>query len=210
MLSDQLIEAWLFCERRKSIDRISSRSYRASRDVPYKQSYRSSVWGIFYETKYRWIYRKEVKYSLFVDKNFLLRDEAKLNFISTQYYTAYGIKYHCCKGYVFKNDVCVPVCTPPCLNGQCMPNNYCKCDHGYVRHTGNECSPYCSNCVNGKCIAPDVCQCNFGYQMKNDVCEPVCAEDCEKQHAYCSSPNTCTCNVGYQAVNRVRIVSCEI
>lgn len=104
----------------------------------------------------------------------------------------------------------MPVCTPPCINSQCMPNNYCECDYGYTRdeYAKNKCLPYCYNCANGKCIRPNVCECNTGYRMnENNVCEPICAQNCEKQHAYCSSPNICTCNVGYKAVNRVRIAS---
>ena len=177
------IEAWLFSARRDEENRISSRSFIATQNVPYKESYRSYTWGIFWTTKYRWNNRKEVK--RFV--KFPSFD--KIDSIELFFYPV------------------LHVCTPACVNGQCMPNNYCKCDHGYESYIGNECLPYCSNCEHGKCIAPDVCQCDFGYQMnKNGVCEPVCAQDCEKQHAYCSSPNTCTCNFGYQTVNRVRIV----
>lgn len=205
MLSDKLIHF----ARRKSIDRISSRSFIATRDVPYKQSYRVSKWGIFYETKYRWNYRKEVKI-LFVGKIFQPRERGKIDsieFFSTQYYSTYRIDVHCCEGYVLKENVCVPVCTPSCLNSQCLPNNYCECNQGYVKHTENECLPYCKNCVNGKCVAPGVCQCDFGYQMdKNNICKPVCTENCEKQHAYCSSPGTCTCYIGYQRINHVCIV----
>lgn len=37
-------------------------SFRASRNVSYRESYRVSKWAIFYETKYRWKYRKEVNH----------------------------------------------------------------------------------------------------------------------------------------------------
>lgn len=55
------IEAWLFSARRDEENRISSRSFIATQNVPYKESYRSYTWGIFWTTKYRWNNRKEVK-----------------------------------------------------------------------------------------------------------------------------------------------------
>lgn len=40
---------------------LYTRSYRASRTIPYHETYKERTWGPFYKTKIRWNYKVEVR-----------------------------------------------------------------------------------------------------------------------------------------------------
>lgn len=40
-------------------------------------------------------------------------------------------KGQCCQGYMEKQNICIPICTVQCINGQCTEPNTCTCDPGY-------------------------------------------------------------------------------
>ncbi|XP_076395386.1 uncharacterized protein LOC100879168 [Megachile rotundata] len=165
-------------------------SYTASRYVPYQETYRVSKWGIFYQTKVRWNYKKE-------------------------YYTAYGKKKVCCENYRMTDaGDCEPICDPDCVNGQCIEPDTCLCFVDYTRSETRDhvCEPICTNCVHGTCKEPNVCVCDDGYKMNENgtICEPICNVDCEKGHAFCSAPHVCTCHTGYTPISEYVLSEDEI
>ncbi|XP_031774005.1 multiple epidermal growth factor-like domains protein 10 [Apis florea] len=147
-----------------------------SRYVPYTETYKVR-WGFFYQTKTRTNYRID-------------------------HFPLWTFQQICCDGYEDRSGVCVPVCSPECVNGKCTKPNVCECDVGYWSlYTQHACEPLCAtNCTNGFCSRPNRCSCNAGYQLDEDElhCLPVCAQDCANSNAHCTEPNRCTCNSGYR------------
>ncbi|XP_031626309.1 protein draper-like [Contarinia nasturtii] len=133
----------------------------------------------------------------------------------------------CFTNYYFNDtlELCMPKCEPPCIFGECIGPNECKCIDNYQLEQGstNECKPICNpKCVNGICIdgaqfkngsskecdqhsengkyvSTNECKCLNGYQFKNASftdCEPKCKEICV--NGKCIEPDKCECNDGYQ------------
>ncbi|OXU17660.1 hypothetical protein TSAR_008146 [Trichomalopsis sarcophagae] len=111
----------------------------------------------------------------------------------------------CRPGYALSHpgsNICIPICTDECVNGNCVAPDRCNCKDGYAK-TGSDfshiCHPVCnSRCTNGYCSEPNKCICLPGYAASNDyqTCEPVCKEPCHM--GTCTAPDTCTCHKGYK------------
>eukprot|EP00347_Sterkiella_histriomuscorum_P007352 403349276 len=89
-------------------------------------------------------------------------------------------------------DCTTPVCTPPCVNGECVGPNNCYCKPGW---SGQTCSEgICKKCLYGICSAPEVCQCFYGYEGAGcdiAVSHPPCV------HGKAIKPDVCQCDVGW-------------
>lgn len=107
----------------------------------------------------------------------------------------------CNHGYVSLNETCEPVCSEPCINGDCVAPETCNCLPGFRRSQSNSCEPYCSTgCDNGDCVAPETCHCNPGWLKVNnslnvETCMPLCNETCSNES--CGSQDNCVCKPGY-------------
>lgn len=98
---------------------------------------------------------------------------------------------------------CIPICSLPCQNGDCVLPDVCACLAGYRKNltSANVCDPVCDKplCVNGVCVAPNRCECADGYEQdaqRRRQCEPVCNGGCA-ENAACVGPNQCECIDGY-------------
>lgn len=125
----------------------------------------------------------------------------------------------CDENYKINSDLtCTPECSTPCVNGECIAPNKCKCLEGYRYKDGFTCESSCRQCVNGNCVGPKCeclpgftavnethckrcdcengdcvsgqCICRDGYSLVDGVCEPVC-ESCV--NGVCAAPGVCTC-----------------
>ncbi|XP_050484021.1 multiple epidermal growth factor-like domains protein 11 isoform X1 [Bombus huntii] len=152
-------------------------SRREERFVPYTETYKARKWGLFYVIKTRTNYRSE-------------------------YRTTWVTEKTCCNGYVKNDNVCVPVCSVPCINAKCVKPNTCECEEGFrQQYVSFACEPVCEgNCKNGVCQSPNKCMCNTGYELSADKlhCQPICQQNCEQLNARCVGPNHCVCNPGYE------------
>ncbi|XP_076759093.1 uncharacterized protein LOC143428254 [Xylocopa sonorina] len=158
-------------------------SRRVSMYVPYTETYKDRKWGVFHQTRTRTNYKIEYK-------------------------TVWVHDMACCFGYQKIDDRCVPICTNPCVHGNCTEPETCECEKGYrpSKDTAREryvCEPMCeTDCANGVCKLPNECACNAGYQLTEDKlhCSPICRTNCEQGNARCLEPGKCTCDPGYRIV----------
>ncbi|XP_065835763.1 signal peptide, CUB and EGF-like domain-containing protein 1 [Oscarella lobularis] len=100
-------------------------------------------------------------------------------------------EYECKCSPKWKGDKCdIAICSPECLNGQCVSPDQCFCNLGWV---GTSCeTAICSRgCMHGSCDKPETCTCNSGWQ--GPTCNvPVCTKACENE-GVCTAPDTCLC-----------------
>ena len=76
-----------------------------------------------------------------------------------------------------------PMCTIPCINGDCVGMNKCACKQGYTHDPRHQfvhlCIPVCQGgCLNGVCTAPNLCLCNAGFIKEGGIkgsqrCVPI-------------------------------------
>ncbi|CAL7938519.1 unnamed protein product [Xylocopa violacea] len=160
-------------------------SRRVSVYVPYTETYKDRKWGAFYQTRTRTNYKIEYK-------------------------TVWVQDMACCFGYRKIENRCVPICSDPCVHGNCTKPETCECEKGYRRSKEStarkrrECEPVCeTDCANGVCESPGECACNAGYRLTEDKlhCSPICRTNCEEGNARCLEPDKCTCDPGYRAVS---------
>lgn len=99
------------------------------------------------------------------------------------------------------NSICDPVCTPGCINGNCVEPNSCQCWEGYEDTRQHFlCAPTCRPaCENGRCAAPGRCECDASYVVTNASEPHVCTSQCKETciNAECLSPDVCTCLEGF-------------
>ncbi|XP_051171553.1 multiple epidermal growth factor-like domains protein 11 [Leptopilina boulardi] len=151
----------------------STREYKM---VPYEETYKQKVFGVFYKIKTRINYRKE-------------------------YHIVWHTYEKCCPGYFEYDSVCQPVCQKSCENGECHKPNECRCNLGYRKEdfVDNICVPICQNdCIHGTCTKPDICTCDSGYSLESDgfTCVPICETSCP-ENSSCLDPNRCECDLSY-------------
>lgn len=125
--------------------------------------------------------------------------------------TASSGKCECEKGYRLDSSEanCVPHCEVPCMNGDCVAPNECRCALGWLGRGCNYCKPQASPCSeNARCLRStdpvddtddalaiadrNSCVCNDGYGGDGVACEPVCPEGCV--FGTCVRPGECRCD----------------
>lgn len=87
-------------------------------------------------------------------------------------------------------SLCIPNCSEPCINGECIGTNKCECDFGYQFANGSQsiCEPICElSCKNAKCVEPNVCACTNGFTVANETKphECHCGLYCIEIAGYC-------------------------
>eukprot|EP01130_Rhizamoeba_saxonica_P003969 TRINITY_DN1641_c0_g1_i3.p1 TRINITY_DN1641_c0_g1~~TRINITY_DN1641_c0_g1_i3.p1 ORF type:complete len:537 (-),score=80.92 TRINITY_DN1641_c0_g1_i3:88-1698(-) len=108
-----------------------------------------------------------------------------------------------CEEYYTGDDCDIPICTPNCINGECIGNDpapLCSCFDGWKGQKCNELdclgTPICSG--NGECIQTilPVCNCDEGYG--GDNCSLVqCIGYDEENDIKCNGNGICSDHLGY-------------
>jgi len=132
-------------------------------NVTYLQSARIKVWKFCLKH----ITLRCAEYETVMEKKWKLENISRV-----------VVRKKCCPGYEQLDGGCVPTCEQPCLNGECVQPEVCRCNSGY---SGKQCE------VNG---CPD-------GRWGDD-----CAEDCLCQHGGFCNPvhGGCSCTPGYHGL----------
>jgi hypothetical protein len=138
----------------------------------------------------------------------------------------YSSKISECKKIYYCNQTSSNDQTVCSGHGDCIAEDTCYCDDGYIGSicteftcdplclnggicsgpntcncsvgwTGDDCNiPECTNCKNGNCTSPGVCTCDGGWSDTN--CDvPICDSPVCGSNSVCISPNVCRGNDGY-------------
>lgn len=84
-------------------------------------------------------------------------------------------EFNCGEGFELKEGNCKPICSPNCVNSDCVASNTCFCHEGYkVTEDNWKCRAKCENCEHGVCVAPGICECVEGYVKVNNTCVVNC------------------------------------
>uniref|UniRef100_A0A0A9XVK2 von Willebrand factor D and EGF domain-containing protein n=1 Tax=Lygus hesperus TaxID=30085 RepID=A0A0A9XVK2_LYGHE len=94
---------------------------------------------------------------------------------------------------------CSPICNPPCVNGECIKHNECRCLPGFSNQTSKHvCEPFCQfSCINSTCVKDGQCECLAGFskdKLDPFKCKPSCSR-CDQD--LCVAPNVCRCPTGF-------------
>lgn len=81
-----------------------------------------------------------------------------------------GFKCQCKQGYERVETRCVPICSPDCVNGNCVAPNKCECHFGYV---GKNCNDKCNCNGHSNCLESDLNNCT---NCLNNTQGPNCAK----------------------------------
>nr|XP_054751015.1 multiple epidermal growth factor-like domains protein 11 [Lytechinus pictus] len=124
----------------------------------------------------------------------------------------------CCSGYHQRENMCIPICSSPCVHGTCSVPDLCTCEAGY---RGDTCESTCpdkrwgSNCLNRcQCLTEHhvtrtdgscSCQAGFSGPTCSDPCPantygPGCLLECQCENGgRCDSvTGACSCPPGYR------------
>lgn len=81
-----------------------------------------------------------------------------------------GFKCQCKQGYERVETRCVPICSPDCVNGNCVAPNKCECHFGFV---GKNCNDKCNCNGHSNCLESDLNNCT---NCLNNTQGPNCAK----------------------------------